>query len=45
MDIYLIDRASAEGQAREEMIDSLLITAEQKAREALGVSLSHESPH
>ena len=31
MDIHLIDRSAAKGQAREEMIDSLLVTAEEEA--------------
>ena len=31
MNIHLIDRSAANGQAREEMIDSLLITAQEEA--------------
>src|SRR5580658_4689087 len=31
MNIHLIDRSAAKGQAREEMIDSLLVTAEEEA--------------
>ena len=39
MDIHLIDRAAAKGQAREEMIDGLLVTAEEKGGERLWVLL------
>src|SRR5260370_2637364 len=31
MNIHLIDRSAAKGQAREEMIDRLLVTAEEEA--------------
>jgi hypothetical protein len=34
MNIHLIDRSGAKGQAREEMIDSLLVAAEEYGGEA-----------
>src|SRR5882757_5158609 len=39
MDVYLIDRAPAERQAREEVIDRLLISAEEEAGKRLRVLL------
>ena len=39
MDVHLIDRAAAEGQAREKMIDRLLVTAEEETRKGLWMLL------
>src|SRR5260370_28259440 len=39
MNIHLIDRSAAKGQAREEMIDSLLVTAEKEAGKGFGTLL------
>src|SRR5271156_998545 len=39
MNVYLIDRAAAEGQAYEEVIDRLLISAEEEARKRLRMLL------
>src|SRR5271163_1270635 len=39
MNVYLIDRAAAEGQACEEVIDCLLISAEEEARKGLRMLL------
>ena len=40
MNIHLIDRSAAKGQAREEMIDSLLVTAEEEAGKRFWALLS-----
>ena len=39
MNIHLVDCTAAKGQAREEMIDSLLVTAEKEARKRFGALL------
>ena len=39
VNVYLIDRAAAEGQAREEVIDCLLISAEEEAGKRLRMLL------
>src|SRR5271170_4360293 len=39
MNVHLIDRAAAEGQAREEVIDRLLVTAEEEAGKRLWMLL------
>ena len=39
MNVHLIDRAAAEGQAREEVIDRLLVTAEKEAGKRLRMLL------
>src|SRR6266850_5575895 len=39
MNVHLIDRATAEGQAREEVIDRLLVTAEEEAGKRLWMLL------
>src|ERR1700689_821141 len=39
VNVYLIDRAAAEGQARQEVIDRLLISAEEEAGERLRMLL------
>src|SRR6516162_2403229 len=39
MNIHLIDRPAAKGQGREEMIDSLLVTAEEEAGKRFGATL------
>jgi len=44
MIIHLIDRSAAKGQAREEMIDSLLVTAEEKAGERFWVVHEQAAP-
>src|SRR5260370_8229591 len=39
MNVYLVDRATAEGQAREEVVDRLLVTAEEETGKGLRMLL------
>jgi uncharacterized protein (DUF2336 family) len=41
MNIHLIDRSAAKGQAREEMIDRFLVTAEEECGKRFWGSASH----
>src|SRR5277367_6204980 len=43
MDVHLVDRSAAKGETREEMIDSLLVTAEEEARKRFWVLLHLEN--
>jgi hypothetical protein len=40
MNIHLIDRAAAEGQAREEVVDRLLVADEEEAGKGFGCFLT-----